>query len=154
MQRLISVIGAGSADDDTLKSAFSLGVLLAESGFTVLCGGGGGIMEAVCRGAVSVGGTTVGILPGESSSGANPFVDVAIPTGLGSARNRIVALSGEAVVAIGGRYGTLSEIAFALDAGKPVCSLGGWSEIMGVVPVNSPGEALSFVQSMILGDDR
>jgi len=153
MQRLISVIGAGSADDDTLKSAFSLGVLLAESGFTVLCGGGGGIMEAVCRGAVSVGGTTVGILPGEKSSDANPFVDVAIPTGLGSARNRIVALSGEVVVAIGGRYGTLSEIAFALDAGKPVCSLGGWSDIMGVVQVNSPGEALSFVQSMVRGEE-
>ena len=154
MKRLISVIGAASADDDSLASAFSLGVLLAESGFTVLCGGGGGIMEAACRGAVSVGGTTVGILPGDKSSGANPYVDVAIPTGLGSARNRIVALSGEVVVAIGGRYGTLSEIAFALDAGKPVCSLGGWSDVRGVVPVDSPEEALSFVRSMIRGEEE
>ena len=149
MGEIVSVIGGSSADDELLDAAHKLGFLLAEAGYTVLCGGGSGIMEKVCSGAKSAGGTTVGILPGEHPSHANPWIDLAIPTGMGSARNRIVALSGLAVVAVGGRYGTLSEIAFALDAGRPVCSLGGWSEIPGVVAVASPEEALEFIHRMV-----
>jgi uncharacterized protein (TIGR00725 family) len=146
MDRVISVIGGSSADPDLLDAAFRTGELLAQRGYTVLCGGGGGIMEKVCHGARSAGGKTVGILPGELRTQANRFIDLAIPTGMGSARNRIVALSGMVIVAIGGRYGTLSEIAFALDAGSPVCCIGGWTDIPGVVQVSSPEEALEFVE--------
>jgi uncharacterized protein (TIGR00725 family) len=146
---VVSVIGGSAAPDGLLEAAERLGRLLAEAGYTVLCGGGSGIMEYVCRGAGQAGGITVGILPGERREGANPWIDIPVPTGMSSARNRIVALSGLAVVAVGGRYGTLSEIAFALDAGRPVCSLGGWTGIPGVVEVSSPEEALEFVDSII-----
>ncbi len=146
---IVSVIGGSSAGDELLDAAHKLGLLLAEAGYTVLCGGGTGIMEKVCCGAKSAGGTTVGILPGEHPSHANPWIDLAIPTGMGSARNRIIALSGMAVVAVGGKFGTLSEIAFALDAGRPVCSMGGWSKIPGLVEVASPEEALEFVNRMV-----
>jgi uncharacterized protein (TIGR00725 family) len=146
METIVSVIGGSSAHEGLLDSAYRLGALLAGKGYTVLCGGGSGVMEKVCEGARSAGGTTVGILPGESRLDANPWIDLAIPTGMGSARNRIVALSGNVVVAVGGRYGTLSEIAFALDAGRPVCSLGGWTGIPGVTEVSSPEEALEFVE--------
>jgi len=126
-------------------AAEELGTLLAGLGYTIVCGGKGGIMEAVCRGARKKGGETIGILPGIDPGEANPWVSTVILTGMGSARNRIVALTGRAVVAVGGRYGTLSEIAFALDAGRPVCSMGGWTGIEGVVPVATPSQALEFV---------
>ncbi len=119
--------------------------MLAEKGFTVVCGGLGGVMEAVCRGAFLAGGFTVGILPGSDPGEANRWVSLAVPTGMGASRNRIVALAGKVVVAVGGRYGTLSEIAFALDAGKPVCCIGGWTGIEGVVPVPDAEEAMRFV---------
>ena len=109
-----------------------MGRLLAEHGAVLVCGGLGGTMEAACRGAKQAGGTTVGLLPGESRSDANRFVDVAIPTGLGEARNALVVRSADVVVAVGGGYGTLSEIALALRAGKRVVGLGTW-EIDGVV---------------------
>jgi uncharacterized protein (TIGR00725 family) len=149
---IVSVIGGSSANEELLDAARRLGFLLGEAGYTVLCGGGTGVMENVCRGVKSAGGTTIGILPGEHASHANPWIDISIPTGMGSARNRIIALSGRAVVAVGGRYGTLSEIAFALDADKPVCSLAGWTEIPGVVEVASPEEALDFVHRTVEGE--
>ena len=92
----------------------------------VVCGGLSGVMEAACRGAHEAGGTTVGILPGADRSAANPWVDVAVPTGLGEARNALVVRAADAVLAVGGEYGTLSEIAFALKAGKPVVGVGTW----------------------------
>jgi uncharacterized protein (TIGR00725 family) len=101
-------------------------------------------MEAACRGANGAGGTTVGILPGTDRSAANPFVDVAIATGLGEARNALVVRAADAVIAIGGGYGTLSEIALALKAGKRVVGLGTW-EIQGVEPADSPGAAVEAV---------
>jgi len=125
--------------------------MLAESGFTVVCGGGSGVMEAVCRGVRNGGGRSVGVLPGEDAGAANRFVDTVIVTGMGTARNRIIALSGRAVIAIGGKYGTLSEIAFALQAGRPVCALGRWGSIEGVTQVSSPSEAVKFVVEKLGG---
>jgi uncharacterized protein (TIGR00725 family) len=110
----------------------------------LVCGGLGGVMEAACRGAKEGGGTTVGILPGSERSAANEFVDVAIPTGLGEARNALVVRAADALIAVGGGYGTLSEIAFALKAGKPVVGLGSW-EIEGVQRADTPEAAVEAV---------
>ncbi len=143
----VSVAGSPDAPPGDAAFAFELGGLLARAGFSVVCGGGGGVMEAVCRGAVEAGGTTVGILPGSDPAEANRFVKIAIPTGIGSARNRIVALAGIALVAVGGRYGTLSEVAFALDAGRPVCAFGSWASVPGVTEAGTPEEAVRFVMS-------
>jgi hypothetical protein len=121
-------------------------VELAAGGYGVVCGGLGGVMAAVCQGAASRGGVTVGILPGENPHDANPFVGIPIPTGTGSARNRAVVLSGFVVCAIDGGYGTLSEIAFALQAGKPVCVMGKWSAVSGVTAVKTVDEMMAFVR--------
>lgn len=145
MYRLVSVIGGNNASPGELAFAHSLGSLLAQHGYSVICGGGGGVMEAVSKGCSSSGGVVIGILPGENSTAVNEFVSLAIPTGMGVSRNRIIALSGEAVCAVGGSYGTLSELAFALQAEKPVCCFGTWKGIQGVTPVNTPEDALDFV---------
>lgn len=149
MYRLITVIGGNTASDKDAEFAYVLGELLAAAGFSVVCGGGGGVMEAACMGCSENGGLTVGILPGEESSEANPFVKVALPTGIGISRNRQVVLAGKVICAIGGAYGTLSEIAFALQAGKPVCCFGVWKSIPGVRVVSTPEDALKFVLEMI-----
>ena len=120
-------------------------MFLAEKGYTVVCGGGSGVMEAVASGCSSSGGTVIGILPGEEPSAANSFVSISIPTGMGVSRNRIIALSGQVVCAVGGSNGTLSEIAFALQAGRPVCCYGKWRNLEGVTPVETPEEAMEFV---------
>jgi uncharacterized protein (TIGR00725 family) len=142
---LISVIGGASADHEEISWAEKFGKLLADNGFTVICGGGTGIMEAVCRGVAFKGGHSIGILPGSDPQKANRWVETVIVTGMGTSRNRIIALSGRVVAAVGGMYGTLSEIAYALQAGKPVCAMGKWAGIDGVVPVSSPEEALDFI---------
>ena len=121
-----------------------MGRLLAARGAVVVCGGLGGVMEAACRGAKEGGGTTVGILPGSERSAANEFVDVAVPTGLGEARNAFVVRAADALIAVGGGYGTLSEIALALKAGKPVVGLGSW-EIEGVRGADTPEAAVEAV---------
>jgi uncharacterized protein (TIGR00725 family) len=108
----------------------------------LVCGGLGGAMEAACRGAKQAGGTTVGILPGSDRSAANEFVDVAVPTGLGEARNALVVRTADALIAVGGGYGTLSEIALALRGGKPVIGLDTW-QIEGVVSVDGPEAAVA-----------
>jgi uncharacterized protein (TIGR00725 family) len=107
----------------------------------VVCGGLGGVMEAACRGAKAGGGTTLGILPGSDRSAANEFVDVAVATGLGEARNALVVRAADALVAVGGAYGTLSEIALALKAGKRVAGVGTW-EIEGVEQAGDPVAAV------------
>jgi uncharacterized protein (TIGR00725 family) len=117
---------------------------LAERGVAVVCGGLGGVMEAACRGAKRAGGTTIGILPGSDRAAANEYVDVAIPTGLGEARNAIVVRAADALVAVGGGYGTLSEIAFALKAGRRVVGLGTW-DVDGVEAAASPAAAVEAV---------
>lgn len=125
-QPYVAVVGAGAAPPDEERAAEAVGRGLAEAGSIVVCGGLGGVMEAACRGAREAGGTSVGILPGTSRSDANRFVDIAIPTGLGEMRNALVVRTADAVVAVGGEFGTLSEIALALKVGKPVVGIGTW----------------------------
>lgn len=122
----ISVIGASNCSTKESKLAEEVGRELARRGAVVICGGLNGVMEAVCRGAKSAGGLTVGILPGNNRRDANTYVDIPIITGIGYARNSIVAKSGQAVIAVGGKYGTLSEIAYALQDKIPVIGLGTW----------------------------
>ncbi len=124
---IIAVIGNSSCSPEEAKLAESVGELLAQRGATVICGGLGGVMEAACRGAKSQGGLTVGILPGQDSSAANPWVDIPVVTGIGEARNIAVVKSARAVIAVGGSYGTLSEIAYALKGNIPVIGLNTWS---------------------------
>ncbi|MFQ6100497.1 MAG: TIGR00725 family protein [Anaerolineae bacterium] len=123
---IIGVIGGSAPTMDEERVAEGVGRALAQAGAVLVCGGRGGVMEAACRGAKSAGGLTVGILPGTETSEANPYVDVPIVTGLRCARNVIVARTAQAVIAVGGSYGTLSEIAFALNFGRPVVGLGTW----------------------------
>jgi uncharacterized protein (TIGR00725 family) len=122
----VAVVGASDASDDDLAVAEDLGRELAARGAVVVCGGLGGVMEAVCRGARQAGGHTVGILPGDDRRQANPHVEVAVATGLGEGRNLLVIRTADAVVAVGGGFGTLSEIAFALRLGRPVVGLATW----------------------------
>jgi len=124
---IIAVIGDSSCSPEEAKLAETVGELLAQQGVTIVCGGLTGVMEAVCRGAKSKGGLTVGILPGQDSSLANPWVDIPVVTGIGEARNVAVVKSAQAVIAIGGNYGTLSEIAYALKSKIPVIGLNTWS---------------------------
>jgi len=124
---IIAVIGDSSCSAEEAKVAETVGELLAQRGATIICGGLGGVMEAACRGAKSNGGLTIGVLPGEDSSIANPWVSIPIVTGVGYARNMAVVKSAQAVIAIGGNYGTLSEIAYALKSNIPVIGLNTWS---------------------------
>jgi uncharacterized protein (TIGR00725 family) len=131
----VAVVGPGQADADELEAAAEIGRGLADAGAVVVCGGLGGVMEAACRGAKEHGGLTVGILPGALRVEANRFVDVAIPTGMGEARNALVVRAADAVVAVGGEFGTLSEIALALKAGVPVVGLHTWELAKAGTPV-------------------
>ena len=123
---IISVIGEGNARPEIENLAEQVGEELARRGHSIVCGGLGGVMEAVCRGAKSAGGSTIGILPGNDPKAANLWVDVPICTGMGHARNVIVVKTGRAVIAVGGAYGTLSEIGHALGDGIPVIGLKTW----------------------------
>ncbi len=122
----VAVVGPGDAASEATEIAEQLGGELARRGAIVVCGGLGGAMEAACRGAKSVGGLTVGILPGLDRSAANEHVDVAIPTGLGELRNGLIVRSADVVVAVQGEFGTLSEISFALKTGVPVVGIDTW----------------------------
>ena len=128
MHRLlhVAVVGSGSAEREHLLLAEEVGRLLAGTGAILVCGGLRGVMEAACRGAKGAGGTTVGILPGTDRSEANEWVDIAIPTGLGEARNPLVVRAADVLIAVGGEFGTLSEIALALKTGKPVVGIDTW----------------------------
>ena len=123
----MAVVGPGRAHPDDVATASALGARLAERGAVIVCGGLGGVMEAACRGAKSAGGMTIGILPGASRKEGNRWLDAAVATGLGEARNAIVVRAADAVIAVGGEFGTLSEIALALQAGKPVVGVGTWT---------------------------
>ncbi|MDA8309111.1 MAG: TIGR00725 family protein [Actinomycetota bacterium] len=122
----VAVVGSGCCSTEEERLAEELGRRLAEAGALVVTGGLTGVMEAACRGAQSAGGTTVGLLPGESRAEANPWVTVAVPTGLGEGRNVLLARAADVLVAVGGEYGTLSEIALALKLGRPVIGLATW----------------------------
>ena len=145
---LISVIGASEPSPRVEALAEMVGAELAKRGMTVVCGGLGGVMAAACRGAKSAGGATVGILPGDSPSDANPWVDIPICTGLSYARNVIVVKSGRAVIAVCGAYGTLSEIGHALGEGIPVVALETWELARNgttdgsMIPADGPADAV------------
>lgn len=147
---MIAVIGAGSCSEDIAALAERVGAELARRSAMLVCGGLGGVMEAACRGAQLAGGTTIGILPGASPTAANPYVTVPIATGLGEARNVIVVGSAQAVIAIAGEYGTLSEVGHALKMGKPVVGLQTWQLSRhgqidwGIRDVSSPEQAVEL----------
>lgn len=135
----IAVAGGSEASPQEYEAARAVGRLIAENRAVLLCGGLGGVMEAACRGAQEKGGTTVGIISGTGDG--NPYLGIVIRTGLGHGRNVLVAQSGDALIAVGGSYGTLSEIAIALKIGCPVFGLFTW-EIKGIVPCRTPEEAV------------
>jgi uncharacterized protein (TIGR00725 family) len=120
----IGVIGVADASPPEEEAAEAVGQYIAEGSNTLICGGRGGVMAAACRGAIRAGGLTVGILPGNTTADANPWVAVPIPTGLGEARNAIITRAADALIAIGTGWGTLSEIALAVKMNKPVVALG------------------------------
>ncbi|MDQ3720741.1 MAG: TIGR00725 family protein [Actinomycetota bacterium] len=138
----MAVVGPSEAGRETAAAAEEVGAGLARAGAVLVCGGLGGAMEAACRGAKREGGTTLGLLPGSDRAAANRFLDLAVSTGLGEARNALVVRASDAVVAVGGGYGTLSEIALALRTGMPVVGLGTW-EIEGIQAAASAAEAVS-----------
>lgn len=137
----VGVVGASEATPADMADAEEVGRLLAEAGATVVCGGRGGVMEAVSRGAAQAGGTVVGMLPGEGRSDANEWVTVALPTGMGELRNGLIVRAAEVMIAVGGSYGTLSEIALGLRADLKVYGLHTW-EIDGIEAVATPAEAV------------
>jgi uncharacterized protein (TIGR00725 family) len=140
----IAVVGAGDASAQLTWIAEEVGAGLAQAGAVVVTGGLGGVMEAASRGAKSRRGTTLGVLPGTDREDANGWVDIAVPTGMGEMRNALIVRIADAVVAVGGGTGTLSEIAFALKSGKPVVGLASW-DIDGMVRVDDPAEAVARV---------
>ncbi len=137
----ITVVGGGRCDGKTASDAERVGTAIARGGGVLVCGGLGGVMEAASRGASQAGGLTIGVLPGERAADANPHIALPIPTGLGQARNIVNVLAGEAVVALPGEAGTLSEIAVAMKSGIPVVVLGAWSSLGGVDVADSADEA-------------
>ena len=123
----LGVVGSGAPDQTTDEIAERIGREVAQAGAVLVCGGLGGVMEAACRGASSAGGLTIGLLPGVERDAANRWVSTAIPTGLGELRNGLIARACEVLIAIGGEFGTLSEVAFALKLGRPVVGVLTWS---------------------------
>lgn len=144
----VAVVGGGQCSREEAKLAEAVGVELAKRGVTLICGGLGGVMEAACKGARSAKGKTVGILPGSSRDEANPYVDIPIVTGMGEARNVIVVNSAQAIIAIGGKYGTLAEIAYALRNNIPVIGLNTWAlskkgrSVRSIIAAQTPKEAV------------
>jgi uncharacterized protein (TIGR00725 family) len=146
---IISVIGAGSCDSKIFSIAEHVGRLIAKEGATLITGGLGGVMEAASKGAREAGGTVAGIIPGFSRDDANAFVDIPIVTGMSHARNVIIVRSADAVIAVSGEYGTLSEIAIALKLGKPVIGIATWDNVEGVIKAGSPEEAVEMAVNLI-----
>ncbi|MGH2661482.1 MAG: TIGR00725 family protein [Actinomycetota bacterium] len=148
MTTYVAVCGPSSATDRESAWAEEVGRRLAEAGAVVVCGGLGGVMDAAARGATSAEGLSVGLLPGNTREGASPHLTAAIPTGMGEARNALVVRAADAVIAIGGEWGTLSEIALAVKMGKPVVGVATWDLTQlgrtgGPVPVTTPQEAVT-----------
>ncbi len=154
-KRFIAVIGGSDCTLEEVRLAEEVGRELARKGAVLICGGLGGIMEAACKGASTEGGLTIGILPGGSRQAANQYVQIPVVTNLGEARNVIVVKSAEAVIAIGGGYGTLSELGHALRNGIPVIGLNTWSLSRkerpdnAIVPALDPAEAVAKALSLI-----
>jgi uncharacterized protein (TIGR00725 family) len=147
---VVSVAGGAICTPTEATMAEAVGRGLASAGAILVCGGGSGVMEAACRGAIQAGGWTVGFLPGTQADAGNPFLSLAVPTGLAEARNVLVVRAGRALIAIGGGYGTLSEIALGLKLGRRVIGLSTWtaanaqSEPAGILTARSPEEAVEL----------
>jgi len=152
---IVAVIGGGQCSEEEAELAEEVGRKLAQAGAILVCGGLGGVMQAACKGAREEGGVTVGILPGEIRALANPYVQIPIATGMGYARNVAVVKSAQAVIAVGGSYGTLSEIGHALQSRIPVIGLNTWrlmkngSEDGAIIPASGPDEAVAKALSFI-----
>jgi uncharacterized protein (TIGR00725 family) len=155
----IAVIGSGEANEEEARLAEAVGGAIGRAGAVLVCGGLGGVMEAACKGAKAAGGTTLGIVPGSDRNTANEFVDVVVATGIGESRNAIIVATADALIAVGGEYGTLSEIALALRAGKPVVGLATWGLVRpaikpfkdrsGIVEATDPDDAVGTALGLI-----
>ncbi len=157
-RRMISIIGGSESSDENLRIAEELGREIAKKNAVLVCGGMGGIMESACRGAKSEGGLTIGITPFDSKDASNDYLDIVIPTGLGYARNFLVAKAGDVVVSVDGSAGTLSEMAIAWFSDRPLIALantGGWSGRLAgekidnrrtdtIIPAKNPREAIEL----------
>lgn len=152
---VIAVCGAGAGDPQTAALAEEVGREIGAAGALLVCGGLGGVMEAACQGARAAGGLTVGLLPGSDPQAANPAVAIAIPTGMGHARNVIIVQTADVVIAVGGAYGTLSEIALARKCGRTVIGLHTWelgtdaNNTPHIIPARSPAEAVALALDVL-----
>ena len=153
IKRVVSVIGGHNCNQEVEQLAHNLGEKLSKVVNYLVSGGLSGVMKAVCQGFKAGGGVTIGIIPGYDKKDANEFVDIAIPTGLGLARNVLVVKSADVVVALPGEAGTLSEIAYCLQLGIPVVSLKSW-DIPGVIKVNTVDEAIGMVDKILMKGEK
>jgi len=149
MTRLIGVIGARECPENLLKLAYETGREIAEHGYGLVTGGMMGVMEAASKGCRDAGGLTVGVLPGDTPALGNPYLDITIPTGMGIMRNLLIIRSAVGFIAIDGKYGTLSEIAYALQLDKPVVGLNTWDVSEKIVKSNTAKEAVQTIIKMI-----
>jgi uncharacterized protein (TIGR00725 family) len=145
----IGVIGAGKCSDTTFRLARDVGFEIGKRGWTLICGGLGGVMEGASKGCLEANGMTVGILPGLEKESANPYIRVPIPTGLGEGRNLLVVRAADILIAIAGGHGTLSEIALGLKTNKPVIGLETWNNINGVHYASDCGNAIQIVEDIL-----
>lgn len=149
-EKIIGVIGQGSdCSSELLKKAEEVGWHIAQRGAVLICGGLGGVMEAASRGAKKGGGTTIGVLPGTDKNAANAYIDIPIVTGLGEARNTIIVRTADALIAVGGRFGTLSEIAFSLAFEKPIVGLDTWKNLENMIYCGTPEKAVKRVLQLL-----
>ncbi len=148
MKKIIAVIGGRRIEKALLAEAEEVGKLIAKSGAILVCGGLGGVMEAASKGAQAEGGLTVGILPQDNPDRANQYIDIPVTTGLGIGRNVIIARTADALIAVGGEYGTLSEIAFALQMKKPVIGIKTW-DIKGVIASENALDAVDKALNLL-----
>jgi len=147
-KKIIGLIGGGVCSPEIEKIAKKVGRCIAERGGILVCGGLGGVMEAGCKGAKEAGGMTIGILPGMNPNDANEYVDIPIATGVGYARNIIIVNTSDAVIAVDGKFGTLSEIAFCLQFGVPVIGLLSWEIDPSIIPAKTPEQAVEIAFSI------
>ena len=149
MMIIVGVIGAGSPDKELEETAREVGLEIARRGWALVNGGLGGVMAASARGAKDGGGLTIGILPGASKDDANPYIDLAIPTGAGDMRNMLIVRASVGLIAVGGGLGTLSELALALKAGKPVVGVGSWDVSEEITKASGGIEAVELLSKLI-----
>jgi len=148
-KKYIGIIGGSSVSEEIYRLAEQTGSLIAQRNGIVVCGGLSGVMEAVAKGAKGANGTVIGILPGKQKDDANPFIDHIIPTGFGIARNMIIINTADILIAINGQYGTLSEIAFALNSNKKVITLKSQWDLENTIPADTPEEAVNIAFTLL-----